>query len=340
MFRLAMLGAITLIAAPGLLGCQRTESAKAKTRRATPSGAPAQSKEELDAPLATIGDVTITVREFEDQLDRQAPYIKSRYSSLEQKKEFLDSLVRFEVLAAEAKKRGLDQDPEVIRTMKSVMVQKLLHEEFEKTIPTDSITDAEVKTYYDAHTAEYVRPEQVRCSAIVVKDKTTAEKIATEAAGDAGKTNKGFRDMVDKYSLDDTTKTRGGDLRYFAKDGTDEDEDVKVPAPVIVAAFALPQTGSVSAAIDAGNGTWWILKETGHRRPMTKSLDEVATTVRAKLARDKRVAAEDDFVAKLKESSKIEIDEDNLAKVRIDVPPQEAAAPDDTAPPPNPPPAP
>ena len=33
--------------------------------------------------------------------------------------------------------------------------------------------------------------------------------------GDAGKTNKGFRDLVTKYTSDEETKLRGGDLRYF-----------------------------------------------------------------------------------------------------------------------------
>ena len=41
-------------------------------------------------PLAKIDDVTITLGEFEERLNRQSPYIRARYTSLEQKKEFLD----------------------------------------------------------------------------------------------------------------------------------------------------------------------------------------------------------------------------------------------------------
>jgi peptidyl-prolyl cis-trans isomerase C len=302
-------------------GDQKQKEAPAEP---TAGGAPKQSREELDTPLAKVGDVVITVGEFQDQLNRQSPYIRARYTSLEQKREFLDSLIRFEVLAAEAAKRGLDKDPEVIRTMKSVMVQKLMREEFDRTVPPDSITDAEMQTYYDANLKEYVKPEEVRASAIIVKNGSQAKKIATEAAGDAGKTNKGFRELVQKYSTDDATKVRGGDLRYFSRDTKD------VPKAVVTAAFALGQTGAVSAAIDAGDGTWWVLKQTGHRRAMTKTFDDVKPSIRSKLHRDKRLAAQEEFVGTLRSQAKVEIMEDALSKVRIDTSQkQEAADPHD-----------
>jgi peptidyl-prolyl cis-trans isomerase C len=344
MFRLAVIAAIC----GGAMACQKpadkpgTKSAKpAQLTSSSTAGAPTQSREELDAPLARVGDVVITVGEFEEQLDRQAPYVKARYTSPEQKREFLDSLIRFEILAAEAARRGLDQDPEVIRTMKSVMVQKLLRAQFDAGSRPDDVTDAEIEAYYRANQALYVKPEEVRASAIIVKDRAEAERIAAEAQGDAGRTNKGFRDMVDKYSTDTPTKLRGGDLRYFARapEGDEHDED-RPPQPVIDAAFTLPQTGSVSGAIDAGDGTFWVLKETGHRRSMTKSLADVSPAIRTKLSRDKRLAAQDDFVAGLKAQAKIEILQDNLAKVRVDQTSQPASDPHDLAPPPSPPPSP
>ena len=70
-----------------------------------PAG-PAQSPDELSAPLARIDDVTITLGELQERINRQSPYIRARYTSLEQKKEFLDSLIRLEVLAKEAARRG------------------------------------------------------------------------------------------------------------------------------------------------------------------------------------------------------------------------------------------
>lgn len=298
------------------LGCQKrdaqSEAAPARAG-AGANNAPTQSAAELNAPLAKIDDVTITLGEFQERINRQSPYIRQRYTSLEQKKEFLDSLIRFEILAKEGYRRGLDKDPEVVRTMKQVMIQQLMRDEFDSKITADTVTDDEMKTYYDANLGDYVKPEEVRASAIVVKNKAQAERVLLDAKGDAGKTNKGFRDLVAKYSTDEDTKLRGGDLRYFDAQTKD------VPAPVIAAAFALVNTGDVSNVIDAGNGTFFILKQTGRRKATTKSFDEAKPQIRNKLFRDKRQQAQKDFVDKLRAQAKIDIDEANLAKVRIDL---------------------
>lgn len=295
-------------------GCQKkdkpSDGEPAPGQRAP--NAPPQSAEELKTPLAKIDDVTITLGDFQERINRQSPYIRARYTSLEQKKEFLDSLVRFEVLAKEAYRRGLDKDPEVVRTMKQVMIQKLMRDEFDAKVTADSVPEAEMKAYYDANLAEYVKPEEVRASAIILKNKAQADRVALEARGDAGKTNKGFRDLVMKYSQDEDTKLRGGDLRYF------DASNKELPAPVVKAGLNLIQTGDVSQAVDAGNGTFYVLKQTGRRKAMTKSFEDAKPQIRNKLFRESRVKAQKDFVDGLKGKAKIEINEANLAKVRID----------------------
>ena len=297
------------------LGCQKredtSEAAPAAKAAGGASAAP-QSSEELNSPLAKIDDVTITLGEFQERINRQSPYIRARYTSLEQKKEFLDSLVRFEILAKEAYRRGLDKDPEVVRTMKQVMIQKLMRDEFDTKVTADTITDPEMKTYYDANVSDYVKPEQVRVSAIILKNKAQADRVLLEAKGDAGKTNKGFRDLVAKYSSDEETKLRGGDLRYV--DASTKD----IPPPVVKAAFTLVNTGDVSGVVDGGDGKFYILKQTGRLRAVTKSFEDAKAQIRNKLFREKRLAAQKDFLDKLRSQAKIEINEANLSKVRID----------------------
>jgi peptidyl-prolyl cis-trans isomerase C len=303
------------------LGCQHGDDTQAQAQAQpqgappaapAPKGAPPQSAEELQAPLAKIDDVTITLGEFEDRLNRQSPYIRARYTSLEQKKDFLDQLIRFEILAKEAYRRGYDKDPEVVRTMKQVMIQKLMRDEFDAKYTADTVKDADMKAYYDANLADFVKPEEVRASAIILKNKAQADRVLLDAKSDAGKTNKGFRDLVQKYSADEETKLRGGDLRYF--DVTTKD----VPAPVVKAAFALVNTGDVSGVVDAGTGNFYILKQTGRRKSMTKTFEDAKPVIRNKLFREQRLAAQKDFIDKLRTGAKIEVNDANLAKVRID----------------------
>jgi peptidyl-prolyl cis-trans isomerase C len=307
-----MTAALALLSATA---CQENAKKKQKpgpTERAPTQAQPGQSPADLSTPLARVDDVVITVGELQERLNRQSPYIRARYTSLEQKKEFLDSLIRFEVLAKEAERRGFDKDPEVIRTMKQVMIQKLMKDEFEVRVTPDSINDTEISAYYESHLSEFVKPEEVRASAIMVRSKAQAERVAAEAAGDAGKTNKGFRDMVAKYTAHEETKLRGGDLRYMTLESKDW------PKPVVQATFALVNTGDVSGVVDAGDGTFWVLKQTGRRKAMTRTLADATQQIRNKLYREKRVDAQKQFIDGLRNKAKISIDESSLSKVKID----------------------
>ena len=230
--------------------------------------------------------MTITLGELQERINRQSPYIRARYTSLEQKKDFLDSLIRFEVLAKEALPPRLDKDPEVVRTMKQVMIQKLMRDEFDAKVTADSIADDEMKKYYDANLADYVKPEEVRASAIILKNKAQADRVLLEAKGDAGKTNKGFRDLVDEVLA---PTRRPSCAAAICATSTRQDKDL--PAPVVKAAFALANTGDVSGVVDAGNGNFYILKQTGRRKSMTKTFDDAKPQIRNKLFRDKRLQA-------------------------------------------------
>jgi parvulin-like peptidyl-prolyl isomerase len=205
--------------------------------------------------------------------------------------------------------------------MKQVMIQKLMRDEFDTKVTADTVPDADMQAYYNANLDEYVKPEEVRVSAIILKNKAQADRVLLEAKGDAGKTNKGFRDLVMKYSSDEETKLRGGDLRYLEAANKD------VPAPVVKAAFDLANTGDVSPVIDAGNGQFYILKQTGRRKQMTKSFDDAKPQIRNKLFREKRLKAQQDFIDGLRAKAKVEINEANLAKVRVDT--SQNAIPDD-----------
>lgn len=300
-----------LLGLSSLAGCKKREEAGGPPP-ANAESAPALSQTELSTPLATIDGLTITVGELEERINRQSPYVRARYTSLEQKKEFLDNLIRFEVLAKEALRRGLDKDAEVVRTMKQVMIQKLVSQELDTKLTPDAITDEELRAYYDSNKDEYVKPEEVRASAIVLGNRAQAERVLSEARSDAGKTNKGFRDLVAKYSTDEDTKLRGGDLRYFTRD------DKELPKPVVQAGFALGQIGDVSDVIDGGDGKFYVLKQTNRRKGSVRSFEDSRPSMRNAIFRDKRNAAQKAFIEGLKAKSKIEIDEASLAKVRIE----------------------
>ena len=292
-------GALMLMGALMHAACEDSKGAHAST----------QKPEDLAEVLAKVDDVTITVGEFQERINQQSPYVRARYTSLERKKEFLDNLVRFEVLAKEAERRGLNKDPEVVRTMKQVMIQRLMKDEVEQQ-KVDDISDAECRKYFESHPDEFNKAEEVRVASILVKDSATAKKVLADARI-KGVDNQQFRNLVAEYSQDLATKDRGGDLRYF--DAKTKD----VPKEIVDAAFKLQNIGDTSEPLRTSQGIV-ILKLTGRRKAITRRFEEVAQQIRNKIYRDKRSDAMETFTRTLRDKANVKVDEAKLAKVQIE----------------------
>ena len=158
-------------------------------------------------------------------------------------------------MANEAEKRGYDKDPEVVRVMKQQMISKFLQKDFESKLKVEDVPDAQVEKYYKEHPAEFNQKDEVRVGEIVTKDKGKADKAYAEAkalpkAAAAVGDQKGFKDVVTKYSEDEDGKTRAGDLGFMDKEST------RQPKAVVEAAFKLAEVGDVAAPIKTDKG--WV----------------------------------------------------------------------------------
>jgi peptidyl-prolyl cis-trans isomerase C len=218
-------------------------------------------------------------------------------------------LVRFEVLAAEAEKRGYDKDPDVQRVLKNQMIDVFLRKELDDKLKGETVSDAEVERYYAEHEAQYRQPEQVRVSQILVKARAKAEKVAAEART-GGTTDKGFRDLVTRYSEDEDSKPLGGDLTFFDR------QSKQYPAPLVEAAFALKEVGQVSGVVASDKG-FHILRLTQRRPGFTRPRESVAPEIRRVILRDRRAKKMDEMVAEMRRKTNVQIFEDQLAKVTL-----------------------
>ncbi len=159
---------VVAIAALYLTGCNKPKEPQRAKPEQTKHGL---SEEQAKLPLVVVGDTTVTVGQFAQQIAEKSPYLRARYASPERRRELLDELVKFELLAKEATRRGLDKSEEVERAKRQVMVQQMMKAEFEDKVKLSDITEAEIEAYYKAHPEEFNKPAQVRASQIVVKTK-------------------------------------------------------------------------------------------------------------------------------------------------------------------------
>lgn len=275
------------------------------------------SPEDSRKVLAKIDETTITLGEFADRINQQSPYLRARYNSPERRREFLDNLVRFELLAQEAERRGYGNDPEVQRTLKQVMIQRLMKQDFEDKVKVESISEEDMRKYYEDHRDEYHKPEQVRASVILVKDRAKAERLLREVVGKAGDA-RFFRQTAQEQSEDPETKARGGDLRYFSRPAERRADEPQVPAEVANAAFELQSVGDVSANLVKAGGNNYIVKLTGKRKALDRTFDEVRRTIQNRLWRERRQSEIERFVEGLRKQANVRVHEDVLGQVQVD----------------------
>jgi peptidyl-prolyl cis-trans isomerase C len=292
-----------LVLALGLLavGCD-PRSAPAQPRAPGPPGA--------DDVVARIDGQPITAGDLQRRIDALDSFSRARYSAPEQRHKFLENLVRFEVLAREAQKRGYDQDPEVQRTLKNQMISAMLQKEVDAKLKAEDVPEAEVERYYQEHTAEFRQPEEVRVSQIFTIDQVKAERAASAARALRGKrdADKAFGELVAQLSEDEDTKSRGGDLTFFDRNTT------TYPKAVVDAAFALQDMGQVSPVVHTDRG-YHVLVLTQRRPAFTRALPEVSREIRKRLLRVRQNTKMEELVAEMRKRFKVEIYEDQLAKV-------------------------
>lgn len=261
--------------------------------------------------LARVGDSAITAHDLEAQVAffGHSKYLMDHYSKPEKKKEVLQGLVQAEALYQEACRLGYDRDPAVKRDV----VNRMLQKEVDAQVNAQSISDADVEKYYQDHLKDFVRPEQVRFTQIVVKDRSKALKVAAEAKALPKGNVVALKALVTRDSEDEASRAHGGDAGLVDRNAS------ALPKAVVDAAFALAQVYDVSEAIRTESG-YAILVLTQKLPGISKSLAEAKSDIQSRLTYDNRQQKRNALIADIRNRSKIEIDEGQLAKLTLPLP--------------------
>ena len=265
---------------------------------------------QAEEALATIGDRTITVGEFADRLASQSPYLRARFESPERRKEFLDNLVRYELLVYEAKRRGYADEPTVVRARRNAIIQQLVKKEIDEPLEDVEITEDEIRTVYESNPDDYMRPAQVRAAHIFIRERGRAQRILKKARNaDLA----AFRQLARETSEDEATRSKGGDLKFFEADSEPPPSDA-----VRAAAFSLDKVGQVHPTLVKDGDGYHIIMLTGKRAPLTRTYDQAKRAIRHRLIRERKEAAIAELTAELREDIDVKIDYEALKEVRVE----------------------
>jgi peptidyl-prolyl cis-trans isomerase C len=180
----------------------------------------------------------------------------------------LDQLVDAQALLVEAKKTGLDKDPEVQRAMKMAEDRTLASALLNKLV-RPQVTDEAVKARYDQEFGGKAGEGEVHARHILVSDEATAKKIIAEL-----KKGGDFAALSKQYSKDPGASAQGGDLGFFKKGDM-------VPE-FANAAFALKDNEVTPAPIKTQFG-WHVIQTLEHRTAQPPSFEQERDELRQKM---------------------------------------------------------
>jgi peptidyl-prolyl cis-trans isomerase C len=308
----------------GISGCKscdngsNVDAADAGRHENPTSLTPEQAKQ----TLAKVGDETITLGDYAAALEHMDQFDRLRYQSVERRKELLDEMITVKLLAKEATDKGYDKDPIAQQEMRAILRDSMLAEARKNAPSPADVPEAEVHKWFDDHRAEYKDPERRRVSVIVMRDEATARDAlaAAKKVTDASQ----WGELVRAKSIDPQARANvpvdlAGDVGIVAPPGDARGENARVPEEVRAAAFAIPDVGGTADKVVSAQSKLYVVRLTQKLPPHERTYEEAERSIRVKLSQDKLRAKEDELIAELRKSVKVEIDEGALSSVKLEM---------------------
>src|SRR5512147_439787 len=174
------------------------------------SGCAPQHEEPI---VALVNGRAITQTEFDIHWRELSEATRTRYTKEGGKRRFLDELITRELLMQEARRRGLDQNDAIRdkaqRYKEQLILDELLKDKLQSKV---EITKDELDAYYEAHSRELLDPLKVQVSLMLLPNFPAAKDLETQV-------NRGgnFAGFAKRYSIDEKTRAKGGDLGPYRK---------------------------------------------------------------------------------------------------------------------------
>ena len=267
-----------------------------------------------DALVAKGASFQISLDEYVDIATSQSPSAQAELiDSSEKREQLLEKLINMNLLAAEAKRRGYDVNPEVI-TVKKNRLATLMHAKIARQIEEEPPSESALREFYDANYAKYNKPEKIRARHILITDRKRAQELLNQMKKD----NIGqyaFRKLAREESEDEKTANRGGDLDFFTRDDTGQELDSKL----IEAAYRIPANGELYPQLVETEAGFHIIMRTGYRQKIDMKYEDAKERITKTVQRNLHRQKVDDAMAELQKRYPVQLFEENLKHVVIDL---------------------
>jgi parvulin-like peptidyl-prolyl isomerase len=153
-----------------------------------------------------------------------------------------------------------------------------------------TVTDEEVKAYYDQQQERFQQPERMRVSHICVTDKAEAEQIREEILGGTS-----FDEAAQDYSIDPYTRDKGGEFGVITPGESAFQR----------AAFGLQDDGAMTEPVKTEKG-WHIIRRDEHMPAGCPSYEEIKDQLRAQLEQQKLMGLMNEKRGEIMQNARVE----------------------------------
>ena len=174
------------------------------------------TKEEKGIVLATYDGGEVTLRDWIETLCEIVPPRRPQdLNTPEGVEQFLDRAMRGVMLVAEAKSRGYDKDPQLVREIRDLEDQQILYKvQGDKVKDVPEPNEAQIKAFYEKNQDWFAEGPVLKVDQIWCEDLATARKVKEKLDGGAD-----FRSVKDANSvqknLEPTNVYRNGEGPFW-----------------------------------------------------------------------------------------------------------------------------
>ncbi|MFI5305803.1 MAG: peptidylprolyl isomerase [Polyangiales bacterium] len=272
--------------------------------------APADARE-----LATWRGGRITIADLLGAAALKVPAQRARIATPEGRVAFLRELTRYDLLVAEAERRGYGSSPLAQVAARRAAIDGLIAKEL--AVSPQSIAESAVVERYARDAAQYRRPAMRRASHIRLATAAEAQALIREIAGSS---REKFAATARDRSLDQATSRQGGELGWFTREGKNADGSAVagLSTPLVEAAFALKGAQSITTTPVRIDGGFSVLLLTGDMKPFERPLAKVGGEIRETLAAERTKQRVDELATALMQTSHVETHPELLSAIRLD----------------------
>ncbi len=290
-----------------------------------PKDAPAASAELTEAEkqeiVAEVNGISITVGELHEKINARPPAWRRMYATDDKKEEFLNTNIIQEILLYEAAKAAhMEEDPVVKEAAEKRMVDILRRDKIAEIRKNLSITDEDMQKYYEDNKEQFVQPEGLIAAHILVKTKAEADRIyreITSAEDNDAVRSKLWRELVEKHSIDEQSKSRGG-LLGDEKHRAVLQNDKNFEKPLVDALWKLQKDNSVSPPVQTSKG-WHIVRRYNLRKAINISFDQAKQRLLRLVEREVITREYQAWIDQLKKDNNVQEFPENLKHVQVDM---------------------